>query len=211
MTEIRPVEIEVDANALWNFVPDALIAVDPNGRIAAANPAALQMFGTDTEDLVGRPVEVLVDEPARADHSRERHRWTRLPTPRLMGARPTFPARTLDGRRIDVQVALNPIQIDGRRLTIAVIRDITIDAAARREQAKARDEVVQRLFGLGMSLRSLVSTLGTNEAAGRIEAVVEGISDVVDVLDCDHHGLPGSSSLDDGRVCGDAVSNSQRK
>ena len=118
MSEI--VTHEVDAMALWNLVPDALLAVESNGRIAAANHAATAMFGGDVEDLVGHSVEALIDESARASHVRERQRWMRVLTPRLMGSRPVFSARTLDGRRIDVQVALNPIHIDGQQLTIDI-------------------------------------------------------------------------------------------
>ncbi len=179
---------ELDAMALWNLVPDALLAVESSGQIAAANHAAAAMFGADVEDLVGHSVEALIDESGRASHVRERHRWMNVPTPRLMGSRPVFSARTLDGRRIDVQVALNPIHIDGQHLIIAVVRDVSRSTALLREQANTRDEVSQRLFGLGMSLRSVVQAVEAAEPARRIAAVVEEMSDVVDALQSETPG-----------------------
>ncbi len=198
MSETGPVEF--DAEALWDLVPDALLAIEPSGRIAAANAAAGQIFGTEIVELIGRPVESLIDEGVRADHVRQRHDWMRSPTPRLMGENRIFATRAMDGRRIDVQVALNPVVIDSQTFTLAVIRDVTDNSAAIRAQAVARDEIVQRLFGLGMSLRSVLHTVDKKETVGRIEAVVEGMSDVVEGLDDDgSHRLPQSGSEESGR------------
>ena len=175
---------DFDAAALWDLVPDALFAVEDTGEIAAANDAASEMFGVASDQgLVGLPIEVLVDEDVRASHAARRDEWTRSPTPRLMGENRVFPARTFDGRRIEVQVALNPVRIDDRRITIAVVRDVTDNSPRVSDQALARDEIVQRLFGLGMSLRSVVSSVQADETARRIEAVVDGMSEVVDALD----------------------------
>lgn len=173
----------LDAIALWNLVPDALLAVESNGRIAAANDAAAVVFGADTGELVGQPVEELIDGSARERHAGARNRWMKVRTPCLMGSRPVFSARTLDGRRIDVQVALNPIQIKGQQMTLAVVRDVSRRTALLREQASTRDELSQRLFGLGMSLRSAIQGIAVAEAVQRIEAVVDGMSDVVDALE----------------------------
>jgi PAS domain S-box-containing protein len=189
---------EPEAGALWNLVPDALLAVESNGRIAAANQAAARMFGADAETLVGHTVEALIDESARSEHVRHRNSWTRVHTPRHMGSRPAFSARTLDGRRIDVQVALNPIQIDGRQVTIAVVRDVSHNTALLREQANARDEISQRLFGLGMSLRSVIPTVEATEPARRIAAVVDGMSDVVETLGYESRGDSAAPPRDHG-------------
>src|SRR5205823_9794003 len=46
---------------------DAIISVDPDGRIQAWNPAAARIFGWITDDAVGRPItDLLPREPYRA-------------------------------------------------------------------------------------------------------------------------------------------------
>ena len=200
---IRPTEpisdsVTPEPSALWNLVPDALLAVESNGQIAAANQAAARMFGADAETLVGHTVVALIDESARPEHVRHRSSWMRVHTPRHMGSRPAFSARTLDGRRIDVQVALNPIQIDRRQVTIAVVRDVSHNTALLREQANARDEISQRLFGLGMSLRSVIPTVEATEPARRIAAVVDGMSDVVETLGYESRGDSAAPPRDHG-------------
>jgi PAS domain S-box-containing protein len=204
----RPFTPDVAADALWNLVPDGLLAIDPNGRITAANDAAATMFGAAGGELVGQQVESLLDRRARAAHQVAREGWNRVPRPRVMSAGRTFDARTLDGRTIQVQVALNPIQWHESLLTVAVIRDVTNDTAARREQAIVRDQIVQTLFGLTMSLRSVISAVEPIDTAGRIAAVVDGMGDVADALDRDRErgaspGSAGPRSLDATAGLGD--------
>jgi len=196
-----PLAPNVAAEALWNLVPDGLLAVDPSGLITAANHAAAAIFGAVGDELVGQLIEDLLDHRVRAVHQLARDRWNRAPAPRVMVAGRTFDARTLDGRAIHVQVALNPIQWHEHPLTVAVIRDVTNDTAARREQAIERDQIMQTLFGLTMSLRSMISAVEPIDTAGRIAAVVDGMGDVVDALDRDRGGrsaprLAGPRSLD---------------
>ena len=148
-----------DAATLWDLVPDALFAVGETGTIVAANAAAAAMFCVPPgRALVGQPIEILMEEHLRSSHVEQRDDWTRSPTPRLMGESRVFPARTFDGRRIEVQVALNPLRIDDRRYTIAVVRDVADSSAQVGDEVLERDEMVQRLFGMGVSLRSVVSS-----------------------------------------------------
>ena len=67
-------------------------------------------------------------------------------------------------------------------------QDVSHSTALLREQADARDEISQRLFGLGMSLRSVISTIDATEPARRIAAVVDGMSDVVETLGYESRG-----------------------
>lgn len=46
--------------AVLETIPDAVALVEQSGRIAAVNQAAEQIFGRREEDLIGRPVEVLI-------------------------------------------------------------------------------------------------------------------------------------------------------
>lgn len=182
----RRIELDagrLDASALWDLVPDALLAVERTGMIAAANTAAGDVFGAEIGELVGRSVETLMPEAIRARHIGLRRDWTDHPRPRLMASAGVLPALTLDGRAIDVQIALHPVTIDDELLTIAVVRELTSDDHSTLARAEARDELAQRLFGLGMSLRALIPRVRESEAVGRIEEVVHGMSEVVDALD----------------------------
>ncbi len=48
--------------------PDGMVVVDDEGTIEFANPMAAQLFGYPVDELVGRPVEILLPEPLRLGH-----------------------------------------------------------------------------------------------------------------------------------------------
>jgi PAS domain S-box-containing protein len=47
---------------LLEAAPDAILAVGPDGRIALVNAQAVRLFGYVREELIGRPIEILVPE-----------------------------------------------------------------------------------------------------------------------------------------------------
>jgi len=83
----------------WHVIETALngmLMVGADGLITMANAQAEKLFGYPREELVGRPVEMLVPERYRTQHSAHRERFSVSPEVRLMGA-----GRELFGRRKD--------------------------------------------------------------------------------------------------------------
>src|ERR1035441_2998114 len=58
--------------ALLESASQAIISIDPLGRIVLANPRAGEMFGYTVPELIGARIEVLLPESKRAVHSRQR-------------------------------------------------------------------------------------------------------------------------------------------
>ena len=78
--------------ALLEAAPDAMICVSQDGRIALVNAQAERLFGYTRDELVGRPVEILVPDSARAMHPAHRTSYLAEPRPRPMGAGMQRPA-----------------------------------------------------------------------------------------------------------------------
>src|SRR5262245_22315729 len=76
--------------------PNAMVVVDGEGRIVLVNGRAEKMFGYPREELLGRPVEMLVPERFRTAHPRKREGFFAAPQARSMGA-----GRDLYGLRKD--------------------------------------------------------------------------------------------------------------
>lgn len=117
--------------------PDAIALVDANGSIVYANQRLTQLFGFAAADLADQPVETLIPERARAQHSASRMTYSLAPKVRPMGdARLALAGRRADGSVFPVDIHLAPIARDGDCWTLAVIRDAT-------EQQRLQDELRQ--------------------------------------------------------------------
>jgi PAS domain S-box-containing protein len=114
----------VKVRAIFDAVPDAIVALDEQGRIARINPATEALFGYGSDELRGRPVEVLIPDGLRE--------VGRGGGPGAWG-RPAGSAaasigrlgRRKDGSEVPVEIRIGTAEEDGGRLVVCVIRDIS--------------------------------------------------------------------------------------
>lgn len=110
---------------LIEAAPDAIVVVDEAARIVLANAQAEKLFGYRTRDLLGKPIEILVPEAARARHVVHRDGFMGLPAVRPMGTALDLAARRRDGTSVPVEISLSPLRTRDGLLVSAAIRDIT--------------------------------------------------------------------------------------
>jgi PAS domain S-box-containing protein len=111
-------------SALLNAMPDAIVIVDPEGRIVGFNSMAQAMFGYDRKDVLGQSVELLMPDQFRGRHVDERQRYTQVPHVRPMGSERNLLARHKDGREFTVEISLAPFQTPEGALVVSVIRAV---------------------------------------------------------------------------------------
>lgn len=112
------------AQVVWEFSPDAIVVVGSDGLILKTN-ASISMLGYTPDELVGQPVEVLVPPSLRVPHVGRREGYFANPVPRVMGSAFSLVAVTKSGTDLPVDIALSPVDLDGGRGVVAVIRDVT--------------------------------------------------------------------------------------
>jgi PAS domain S-box-containing protein len=110
-------------SGLLDAMPDAIVLVDPAGRIAEFNVRARVIFGYARAEVVGQSVELLLPERYRDGHVEDRERYGRSPHVRPMGTERDLVARHKDGREFPVEISLAPYQSPNGPLVVAVIRD----------------------------------------------------------------------------------------
>jgi PAS domain S-box-containing protein len=125
--------------ALLASIPDAVYVVDHEGRVAFANPAALELLGYEEPELLGR-----ISHPTI-----HHHHWDGTPFPQEQCPmlRPRVTGETIrvdddcfwrrDGSKFRVAYSSAPLPISGLRGAIVVFRDVTERIAA--EQAALRE------------------------------------------------------------------------
>lgn len=111
-------------STLLDAMPDAIVIVDSEGRIAGFNSMAQAMFGYDRAEVLGQSVELLMPDQFRGRHVDERQRYTQAPHVRPMGPERSLLARHKDGREFAVEISLAPYQTPDGPLVVSAIRTV---------------------------------------------------------------------------------------
>ena len=120
--------------------PNAMLMIDPAGKIAMINTQAERVFGYSRAELAGRLVEMLVPERFRSHHPELRRTFLANPRPRPMGAGRDLYGLRKDGSEFPIEIGLNPIETDEGTMVLSAIVDIT----GRKVAAQALRESEQR-------------------------------------------------------------------
>ncbi len=134
--------------ALLESASQAIISIDPAGRIVLVNGRTGEMFGYQREELLGARVELLLPESRRSAHSRERDGYFAHPHIRPMGIGLDLSGRRKDGSEFPVEVSLSFIDIDAGTYAIAFVSDISQRKHLEEQLLHAQKmEAVGRLAG----------------------------------------------------------------
>lgn len=115
---------EAQFHALLEENPDAIIIVDRTGRINFASHRVESMFGHLPNELVGKPVSVLIPERHKDLHVGHMNRFMEDPRPRMMGVGMELRALRKDGSEFPTEISLSPHPTPSGLVVVAAIRDI---------------------------------------------------------------------------------------
>ncbi|MDA0183695.1 EAL domain-containing protein [Solirubrobacter phytolaccae] len=116
---------------------DAIITADSAGLIVSWNSAAERMFGYDREQVMGRPLSVLMPERLRAPHDAGLRRVVAKPeSARIMGRTVEVVGKRADGTEFPIELSISSWDEDEGRFFGGIIRDIS-DRSRAEEQARA--------------------------------------------------------------------------
>jgi len=124
---------------LYEYSPDAIVVVGEMGKIDRVNVQAEALFGLPRERMLGQSIEMLVPERLRDRHLAHRVNYMKDPKTRPMGSDLQLMAQRADGSEFPVDIMLSPIEIEQRRVVLAVVRDIT-----ERKRAEAHLQLLMR-------------------------------------------------------------------
>ncbi|MEQ8832447.1 MAG: PAS-domain containing protein [Alphaproteobacteria bacterium] len=188
--------VQERTQALLESAPDAMLAVDRQGRIVLANRQVQTVFGHSTADLIGQEIEILVPESVRDGHRGFVKHFVQSASVRQMGGdRDLFGLRA-DGSVFPIEVALSPVSVEGEdTLIVAAIRDVTdrVEAQNRlklqmkelaeaRERAEAlREEVSIQKSILDSAVANMDQAITMFDADLRLSLFNERLFEVMDV------------------------------
>jgi PAS domain S-box-containing protein len=149
---------------LLESAPDAMVIVDTDGRIVLVNAQMEKMFGYRRDDLLGKPVEMLIPERFRGNHGAHRARYSDAPSVRSMGRGLDLFGLRKDGTEFPIESTLSPMESEGRVLVSSAIRDVS-------EQKRLADELRQAHTHTRGLIESNIDALMTTDPLGIITDV----------------------------------------
>ena len=139
---------------------DAIITIDAQSRILSANRAVEQIFGWTPEELVGRPLVMLMPERLRGAHQQGVARYLETGRRRIPWQGAQLAGRHRSGREIALEISFGEFTGGGERIFAGIIRDIT----ERTRQAELQDSLARA----GSILVSSLDYQTTLETVARI-------------------------------------------
>ena len=148
-----------DARALVSSIVetsfDAIVTKDLNGIVTSWNPAAQQLFGYTADEMIGRPIRLLIPEERQFEEDeilarlRRGQRLEHFETVRI----------AKDGRRLNISVTISPLRNDSGTIVGAskIARDVSALRAAEAERVRLLEEnaaVTEALNNVGAVVAS---------------------------------------------------------
>jgi PAS domain S-box-containing protein len=148
--EVQVHESERRYRLLWENSPDAILMMDPAGRIGFVNPAATAVFGYSQDELLGREFGSLLESSHGGGGAAD---WVQTLAGAVSQATTReFKGRHKTGHEVTVEIGFSQLEIPGQVWWLAFVRDITdrrrAEAAlhVREQELLAARDIQQRLF-----------------------------------------------------------------
>jgi PAS domain S-box-containing protein len=123
---------------------DSIVSVDEAQRIVFFNQGAEQTFGYTAAEVLGEPLELLIPEAHRAGHADRVHEFGASPVvARRMGERGQIAGRRKGGEVFPADASISKLEVGGKRLYTAVLRDVTERVRAEEALARQAEELAR--------------------------------------------------------------------
>jgi PAS domain S-box-containing protein len=141
-------------------VPDAIVGVKANGRIALMNAQAERLFGYPRDELLGKPVETLIPKGLRSIHARHRAGYVTDPRRRPIGVGMQLVARRKDGTEFPAEISLGALETEEGMIVSAAVRDVTDRLEERAERERLRTEAERERLESQLQQSQRLESLG---------------------------------------------------
>ena len=117
---------------------DAVVSADERGAIQFANPATMRVFGYEPEELIGKPLTILMPEYMRKLHEGGFSRYLSTGQRHMNWQGAELTGLRKNGQTFPVEVSFGELSTTGHRRFTGFIRDITERKQAEEERERLR-------------------------------------------------------------------------
>ena len=106
-------------------ISEGIVVVNRKQIITATNSSADSLFGYETGELVGKPLQTLIPVKYHGNHSQYVSDYYDHSKRRRMGEGRNLFGLKKDGKKFPVEIGLNPLNVDGETFIMALVIDNT--------------------------------------------------------------------------------------
>ncbi|MFY7825843.1 MAG: PAS domain-containing sensor histidine kinase [Flectobacillus sp.] len=165
-SQIKFSEGEARFEALFMHAAMGIVMMDNSSKIVLTNRFANALFGYDSGELIGMPIETLLPTALSETHRKHTEKYLHKPQIRPMGIGLDLKARKKDGTLFSVEISLSFFEQNGNQYFISFINDITYKKKIEMEMILKNQEIKK----LNESLEQ--------EVMNRTNALVETLKDL---------------------------------
>ncbi|HXM95842.1 MAG TPA: PAS domain S-box protein [Candidatus Dormibacteraeota bacterium] len=126
---------DVKVQALLEVLPDAVVIANQLGEMVLLNAQTEKLFGYKRQELLNRPIEILIPERFRSQHRVDWNEFVAQPGLRAIGDGLELCGLQKDGSEFPAEISLSALETDEGVLVFSTIRDIS---ARRRTEEDLR-------------------------------------------------------------------------
>jgi len=129
--------------SVFDNVVDGIIILNDRGYIQSANAAAVQIFGYEPEEVIGKHLQRLIAETFTDDSGKVMNSLVGKNQDKLRLQQETL-GRHKEGKTFPMEFAFSQMQLDNEHLYILIVRDIT-ERKQSQEALRSRAEELARM------------------------------------------------------------------
>lgn len=153
-------EAQAKANAIITETVSGIITIDEFGSIESFNPAAERIFGYHAEEVIGKPINILMPTPYHREHEHYMRNYMQTGVRKIIGIGREVTGLRKDGTTFPMELAVSEVKLRDRRIFSGFIRDISERRRLEREllsiSEQERRSIGQDMHdGLGQMLTGL--------------------------------------------------------
>lgn len=138
--------------SIFETVIDGIIVINDKGIIEDINPSALNLFGYDSSEVLGKNISFLMPPPDSEQHDQYIKRYQKTRKPRIIGIGREVEGLKKDGTTFPFRLAVSEYQSFGTTFYTGIIHDLTQqkkhERFIREYSEKLEEEVSERTESL---------------------------------------------------------------